>query len=385
MARPELEDLLSAWRADSVPQSRPQARGSEGTLAVAAALRHVAERRRRQQRLRRTAVFLSIAAGVFGVALGGWFGYEALAPIADGGALVEPRVHVDRSVGEVAVTDGVGRPVDADAAVNLVEGDGLRTEQGSARLGFPSGALAEVSARSALRITRTRSSESLFLARGRVDVEVPTLDKERGFSVETPDARVTVHGTRFSVNVDATSDGPQTRVRVDHGIVSVQHAGREVRLTAGQVWPSPPNSVLDPPSMGPQEPLSTADGGALVEEPRDKRRKASRLKRVARGERRDAPDAELESRELWEQNRRFARAMGLKKNGATRAALDELTELLRRYPASPLTQELRVERLRLLQSLGLKRQAVQEARAYLRDFPGGYAEREAQELVAEQP
>jgi outer membrane protein assembly factor BamD (BamD/ComL family) len=77
--------------------------------------------------------------------------------------------------------------------------------------------------------------------------------------------------------------------------------------------------------------------------------------------------------------------MSLKKNGAPEAALSELTELLGRYPASPLTQELRVERLRLLRSLARSEEARAEARRYLRDFPKGYAEREAREILEEQP
>jgi hypothetical protein len=44
-----------------------------------------------------------------------------------------------------------------------------------------------------------------------------------------------------------------------------------------------------------------------------------------------------------------------------------------------------VERLRLLDSLGLAPQAAKEARAYLRDFPNGYAEREAAEILAGRP
>jgi hypothetical protein len=50
-----------------------------------------------------------------------------------------------------------------------------------------------------------------------------------------------------------------------------------------------------------------------------------------------------------------------------------------------LTQELRVERLRLLRSLARSEEARAEARRYLRDFPKGYAETEAREILGEQP
>jgi hypothetical protein len=77
--------------------------------------------------------------------------------------------------------------------------------------------------------------------------------------------------------------------------------------------------------------------------------------------------------------------MTFKKNGEPASALLELGRILRRYPGSPLTQELRVERLRLLKSLGRTRQATREAQSYLREFPQGYAALEAQESLSGQP
>jgi hypothetical protein len=62
--------------------------------------------------------------------------------------------------------------------------------------------------------------------------------------------------------------------------------------------------------------------------------------------------------------------------------LRELAGILRRYPGSPLTQELRVERLRLLRALGATKPAEREARRYLREFPDGYAANEAEELLS---
>jgi hypothetical protein len=61
------------------------------------------------------------------------------------------------------------------------------------------------------------------------------------------------------------------------------------------------------------------------------------------------------SASLARQNQRFARAMQLKQDGALRAALAEIDQVLQLYPASPLSQESHVEPLRLLQRLGLAR------------------------------
>ena len=62
-----------------------------------------------------------------------------------------------------------------------------------------------------------------------------------------------------------------------------------------------------------------------------------------------------------------------------------LDRLARRYPGSPLAQELRVERLRLLRAVGRSRAATIEAARYLREYPNGYAAAEARELVPGRP
>jgi ferric-dicitrate binding protein FerR (iron transport regulator) len=376
MARPELDELFAAWRAEPVaPERAAPALARAGTAVVAGALRQVAERRRRQRRLRNAGWALAVAAGVMGLGLSGWAGLRGSTEQA---ALSGPRLQLEGQMGEVAVLDSAGQIVSASSS--LSEGDGLRTEQGQATLGFPSGAAARVASQSSLRVTGLRETEGLFLTRGRVDVEVPKLDPTRGFSVQTPDARVTVHGTQFSVNVEATPRGPETHVSVTHGIVSVQRDGREVRLHAGESWPPEPEPEAALEVAAEPEVIAASEPLELTEE-----RPAPRRQRKAARGRLRASGMKAGSRELAEQNEWFARAMNLKKNGAPEAALSELTELLERYPTSPLTQELRVERLRLLRSLPRSEDARAEARRYLRDFPKGYAEREAREILGEQP
>jgi hypothetical protein len=379
MAERELDELFRAWRSEPVPPSLPAGVDERGGSAVvAAALRRVAEQKQRRQRTRRLVAALALAASVVGLAVGAWhvLGQDAMVAQADAASVL-----VSGREGDVAVTDDVGHVVEAVSA--LSEGYGLRTEHGSATLGFPSGASAKVSNKSSLKITRARSQEALFLARGGVDVEVPKLEPTHGFSVETPDARVMVHGTRFSVVVEPTADGPRTRVQVVHGIVSVQHVGREVFLTAGQSWgaaSSDGSSAGQGPATGA---ASEVDAGLDDDVEVDEATPAPAVDEkqgVRSGARRD-----FDSRELADQNRRFARAMAHKKHGQPRAALRELAGILRRYPGSPLTQEVRVERLRLLRGLDDARQAEREAKRYLHDFPDGYAAREAEELLSGAP
>jgi hypothetical protein len=216
-------------------------------------------------------------------------------------------------------------------------------------------------------------------------VEVPKLDATRGFSVETPDALVVVHGTRFSVLVEPTTDGPRTRVQVTRGIVAVQKGGREVFLTAGQAWPvveAAPAAATrgSAPSASMNEPVRVDAG---LDEADEARRPSPDEKKRGRASQRKPPV--FDSRELADQNRRFARAMTAKKQGDTATALRELGAILRRYPGSPLTQETRVERLRLLRGVGRGELAAREARRYLREFPQGYAVLEAEEALSGQP
>jgi hypothetical protein len=374
MAGRELDELFRTWRSEPVPPSMPASVDDRGGSAVvAAALRRVADQKRQKQRWRKWGAGLALAAGLSGLGVGAW---HELGAGSASVASADSSVSVGARQGDVAITDGVGHVVDSNVA--LTEGYGVRTEQGSATLGFPSGASAKVAGKSSLKITAARNNEALFLARGGVDVEVPKLDAARGFSVETPDARVTVHGTRFQVLVVPTPEGPQTRVQVTRGIVSVQQGGHEVFLTAGQAWPAPVVTKGAEP-----EPAAAEDAGAPDEEVAPP---ANGVEPQTQGARSQRPrQRHFDPRELADQNARFARAMQLKKSGESLRALREIERFMRKYPGSPLDQELHVERLRLLGSLGKGAQAAREARRYLREYPDGYAAREAQELLSGTP
>jgi hypothetical protein len=297
-----------------------------------------------------------LAAAVFSLVLVGWLGgaeWVAGQQVATRGVLA------NGAVTEVLVTADRG-----ERAPSLREGSGFRTADESAKLRFPSGARASVSSQSSIEVLSLQHTESFFLTSGRVEVQVPKLDPKRGFVVQTADARVTVHGTEFSVEVEATSHGPRTRVSVTHGLVSVRHAGRELLLSPGQTWPVA-EALPDPAQLGPAAP-------AVSDRPIDVLGQVRTERRGARG-----------STHLALQNRRFARAMQLKKNGELRAALAQIERSLRLNPASPLRQELHVERLRLQERLGLARELRHSALSYLRQFPQGYAEPEVRALLME--
>jgi hypothetical protein len=105
--------------------------------------------------------------------------------------------------------------------------------------------------------------------------------------------------------------------------------------------------------------------------------------------RRAAPAAEPsfavmpeESSSLAEENRLMLTAMSAGRAGDDARAVRILTELLTRYPRSPLAQNATVERFRALKRSGDQPAASQAASRYMRDYPVGMASDEARGLAA---
>jgi transmembrane sensor len=88
------------------------------------------------------------------------------------------------------------------------------------------GSMVTANANSAMEIVYYRHQRLVKLSRGEAIFEV-TKDPSRPFIVETPQAKVTVLGTRFAVN----QLSKKVRISVDHGRVQVARAdGRELAL-----------------------------------------------------------------------------------------------------------------------------------------------------------
>jgi ferric-dicitrate binding protein FerR (iron transport regulator) len=368
--RPDIDELFEVWRSAPLPAVNRKADESRGILAVAAALGKATRHTRRKQAWRRARVAFGVAAGVFAVVIAGW----VLDPDPTRhAASASSVVRLDDFVGEVTVKgSSAGAPT-----AGLAEGDGLSTERGEARLGFPSGAAVNVTSRTTLKITAAGRHEALYLAKGSVDVIVPALDAGRGFAVVTPDSLVVVHGTRFTVSVEAAPDGVYTKVKVARGVVAVRHGGKEVILTAGQEWP--PLAEARRVTDGDIAPNAFNAPAAAEGAPSMRREKhGSSRKLLSRGL------GNATSPELAAQNRQFSDAMALKKHGDAEGAIAAFTALLRSHPRIPLAQEARVERMRVLRSSGRHRDAAREARSYLTEFENGFAREEAREITMEQ-
>ncbi|HEY1536371.1 MAG TPA: hypothetical protein VGF76_20265, partial [Polyangiaceae bacterium] len=94
-----------------------------------------------------------------------------------------------------------------------------------------------------------------------------------------------------------------------------------------------------------------------------------------------ARGARVSESTLAEENRLYAQALTHAGAGELSPALTDLATLIERYPGSPLAQNARVERFRLLQQSGNGSAAAQEARRYLSEYPNGFARSEARRLA----
>jgi hypothetical protein len=312
-------------------------------------------------------------------------------PEARTGATETALLALEGSVQVVHRADEVVAPLRARMAVGSAD-EVVTGEDGRARASLSSGAEVDIGSQTKVRFRgnkdgrqgssasttpSTGAQEAVLLATGRVTVRVPKLGPARSLAVETSEATVVVHGTTFSVERHVTlEDGPRTSVDVTEGSVAVLHRGVELLLRAGDHWSSSSRPALD--SDDDSEPRSASLEAAPI-----KLRSAGRGA-VSRGSSAkvasDAPLSEKRS-SLAAENSLLQAAMAARQKGDARRAADLAAELVARYPASPLAEEARVERMRALVGTGDPRAAEADARAYLADYPRGFARQEAGRIV----
>jgi ferric-dicitrate binding protein FerR (iron transport regulator) len=268
--------------------------------------------------------------------------------------------------GEVVLADGVAITLESDTQVSLPD----------SATGATAGTGGSANGREVVR-----------LARGVVSVRVPPMSPGHTFSIATPDAEVTVHGTSFTVEVvrpagagsaatSSTAD-PATKVRVTSGVVSVSSSrGGEAVLTAGMEWSSPVEAngaaLHAPPPM---PPASATTSSASAANPASKMASAPPHPASVRHDGTSPPRSRL-----GEENQLLASAIAVSKGGDYAGAVATLDDLLRRFPTSTLAQEAHVERFRAL-AHGDRSAAAREARLYLALYPDGFARDEAKDLA----
>jgi hypothetical protein len=275
-------------------------------------------------------------------------------------------------------------------AASLHEGSDVRPLAGSVQLGAdtalvtPADESAElrlssstelhVAPASEVNISRQRPSHDVFeervrLRAGSVALAVPKLGARGKVSVETDDALVEVHGTRFSVRV--VEEPPAvafTEVTVREGRVLVRAAGQSHMLGAGDSFSTRAPTAAEP------EAATEMPSVAAAPEKKTRRQQAQR---------RAAP--RVSPSELAEQNRLLEAAELAQRSGMPKLAIERLELLIRRYPDSELAHNARVERFRVLERSGRHDEAVGAARAYLERHPHGFAQQEAESLIGEAP
>lgn len=323
----------------------------------------------RQRTVRRRAAFASALAALLGGALSLLLWLRApAAPQSEPGVRLIAGHASSGQHGEVALQRGP-----------LALGDALLTtpEAEGAELLLSSETALAVAPASRVKLERRAAAgkfeERVRLVQGRVALQVPKLGSRGKVSVETGDALVEVHGTRFTVRVVPRPPlEPFTEVAVQEGRVRVRGAAGELMLGAGEHWSSrvPPEATGTAQSAVPlvaPAPAVTAPAVAAPAVPERVRARAARARPVPPL----APPSDLAA-----QNRLLEAAELARKNGLPQLALERLDELIRRHPGSEHAQSARVTRFRLLRELGRVQEARAAAQQYLDLYPRGFARAE---------
>ena len=318
----------------------------------------------------RWVIGLAAAATVLLALLGLWQLWPAATHPAPTVAAVPTASVLARGDGTEVIRDGHAQLVQPSGTATLRLTDVLQTSaRSSAAVATTQGVAVQVQAATRVRFEPTSGGpghERLGLVFGRIDVDVPEDGRQREFTVQTPQATVIVHGTRFTVEVARSQPDRelQTTVRVERGRVEVRGRRGTAMLAAGTSWSSRDQSqpAVRAPAL-PQPAASTQ----LPEQPL-----------VVAGASR-APSAVPSS--LAQQNAIYARAMQAKQRGDDDRVLRELDILMQRYPDSPLAPDARVERFRALKRLGRTAEAARSARRYLAEQPDGFAREEARDVA----
>ena len=263
--------LLSVFREgpQSLDSERVEQRRERLVPLLRAEVRASHAAQKRSVRMRRFAAGLAAAAAValaIGVASRK---HQASPPVASvGGSIV-----VEGLGGESALWSGA-QPhplVVGETLKDPVRGE-VRTEAGWARLRTKQGLSLGLSSATAVDLADLagiKGERRVFLARGELSCEVPKLPAGEQFVVLTPDARVVVHGTAFTVRI-VPGTPSSTCVRVQHGTVSLHRAGKQVVLNGGDSvgCEAPPVAAVEPErrvrSWGPERAAAKQEAPAEV-------------------------------------------------------------------------------------------------------------------------
>ena len=241
MSRPSQHDLsrLLESLAEGAPRERSVVAENQRRERIASAIDERLERLSSERARKRRRVFAAGIAAAF--ATGAAAAWVVVRPPSVPGADIVATVTSDRPV--QLRHHGESRTA---TSLRIEASDELHTGADATTTAIlANGAAVDVAPGSDLRFdahvdSGERAGEDLRLGQGKVWLRVPKLGPHHTLSVVTPDARVTVRGTRFSVAVLGAAGAVETRVQVTEGSVWVDQAGHEDVLSAGQSWTSRP-------------------------------------------------------------------------------------------------------------------------------------------------
>ena len=348
----ELDELLAPMRDGPVALSgaaEGASRRQRLLPGVRAAVAATPARRLRTRRLRRAGIGAAASCVLLAAAL--VLGRQR--PSEPELAAAPAMVHVEALGSEAPIF------VDAHGTAHALTGDAplagpgeLRSPASSwSRVLTARGARIELAPRARLRITpgtpgtpgtsakREEPEADLQLERGEAHCSVPKLGAHGRFSIATPDARVVVHGTVFSVKVGEAAAGSRTCVRVNEGLVEVQHRGGSSYLRPGMQWGCEAEpEVRAAAAATPASPPAAVSATTEEQEPalgaRAARARASKLaaRRTARSKL---------SGTLAQETALLASALSAERDGDQSRARSLFSELMIRHPRSPLAPEAR--------------------------------------------
>lgn len=205
----------------------------------------------------------------------------------------------------------------------------------------------------------SKADQTLFVTAGKLFVDVPEQSTfRRHVTVITPQAKVEVKGTRFTVNVHREASKQWTDVDVERGEVLVTWLGGHQLLRAGQEWSSAKSSGSTTDEVGntrdfaeQDTPVARADvpKRQLVHVVRRKPSAAHVQQAESTSDGRsaiaDLPSSSAST--LSQQNQLLERAIQAQRSGNFSEAGQLFDELLLKYPDSPLRSTALAEKRRI--------------------------------------
>lgn len=288
------------------------------------------------------------------------------------GALASVSIDVTPSGSGAALARNEGEQL-LTTRVAMESGQRIDTPaHGGAALQLSTGTSMNLAGQTSFRVDSQGTLQRFSLQRGELVAHVAKLTGAQRFIVDTPDTEIEVRGTRFRLRVveqgEACGNGTRTRLEVSEGAVEVRVASlAAISVKAGEIWPTDCQGTVAPAVTPALQAASTRAGGAPARpEPR-----AAAPVPVHEPERSSA---------LTPQNDLFAEGVARSRQGDTGGALRSYSELMSRFPSSPLAENAMVQRMRLLAGSAEGRA---EARRYVARYPRGFAVEEANKLLAE--